>query len=192
MPAGEPDANSGRIGAINLITATKLARVPLQRFGFLLSKSPDWFARAFDEQSVERQLRTFNFLHTGRWVSVRRFPRVTASQRRERFGVRWVLFTGNFDGELAPYFGTFMEAMGEGVYDIWGQSIGYPKFPAPGTANTMIEWLDTRLPTNQHYYVAYPHATTNDIRAALRVRREICSLAVELKIRHRAARPLTS
>ena len=183
MAGGSPDVEVGRVRDVNLITATKLSRVPLQRLGLLLSKSPEWLARAFDEQSLERQLKTFDFLHTARWVAVQRFPRVSPYQRRERFGVRWLLYTGNFDGEWRPYFHTFMEAMGEGVYDIWGQSIGYPKFPAPGTANALQVWLDTRIPPSQHYYVAYPHVTTSDIRAALRVRREVCSLAVELTAR---------
>ena len=112
---------------------------------------------------------------------------MTRDLRRERFGIRWVLYTGNFDGQWEPYFGAFMEAMSEGVYDVWGQSIDYPKFPAPRTANALEDWLATRIPPSQHYYVAYPHVTTNDIRSALRVRREVCSLAVELAIRHGGA-----
>jgi len=74
-----------------------------------------------------------------------------------------------------------MEAMSEGVYDIWGQSIGYPGFPAPGTANELQDWLDTRLPRSQHYYAAYYWASANDVRAAVRVRREVRSVAVELQ-----------
>ena len=187
MPAGLPVSDSGRINPVNLVTATRLLRVPTQRLGFLLSKLPEWLARPFDELSLERQLKTLNFLHTTRWVDVGRFPRVTRDLRRERFGIRWVLYTGNFDGQWEPYFGAFMEAMGEGVYDVWGQSVDYPKFPAPRTANALEDWLVTRIPPSQHYYVAYPHVTTNDIRCALRVRREVCSLAVELATRHGGA-----
>jgi hypothetical protein len=167
-----------------LITATRLPRVPLQRFGFLLSRSPNWLARIFDEQALRLWFKTFNFLHTARWVSLGRFPYVAREQPREPLGgPRWVLYIANYDGAWDPYFGAFMEAMGEGVYDIWGQSIGYPGFPAAGTANDLRAWLQTRLPENQHYYAAYPWATANDVRAALRVRREVLSVALELRAR---------
>ena len=159
--------------------------MPVQRLGFTLSKSPDWFARKFNEQGLEQQLKTFNFLHTARWVSLGRFRRFDASQPRERLSPRWVLFTANFDSGWEPYFGAFMEAMAEGVYDVWGQSIDYPGFPAAGTANALRDWLDTRLPATQHYYAAYPHATTNDVRSAVRVRRDMCSLAIDLQTRTR-------
>ena len=121
-------------------------------------------------------------------VSLGRFRRFDASQPRERLSPRWVLFTANFDGDWGPYFGAFMEGMAEGVYDVWGPSIDYPGFPAADTANPLRDWLATRLPATQHYYAAYPHATTNDVRSALRVRREICSLAIDLETRRGAAR----
>jgi len=174
-------ASTTRINAVNLITATKLPRVPLQRFAFLLSKAPGWLAQAFDEVDLERRLKTFNFLHTARWVSLGRFPRVARDQGRERRSPRWVLFVANFGGAWETYRAAFMEAMSENVYDIWGQSIDYPDYPAPGTAGSFVKWLDTRLPPNEHYYAAYPHARTNDVRAAVRVRREVCSVAHELR-----------
>jgi hypothetical protein len=178
---GTEEDTADRILPVNLITATRLRRVPLQRVGFLLSKSPDWMAAAFDEQALADQLKTFNFLHTARWVYLGRFPKAAPAQARERLlGPRWVVYVANYDGPWKPYFGTFMEAMGEGVYDIWGQSVGYPGFPAPGTANRLRAWLQTRLPESDHYYCAYPWATANDVRAAVRVRREVGSTALDL------------
>jgi hypothetical protein len=186
--ASSPVITAGRVSAVNLITATRIHRVPVQRLGFTLSRAPDWFARKFDEQGLERQFKTLNFLHTARWVRLGRFRHFVAHQPRERLSPRWVLFTANFNGDWAPYFGAFMEAMAEGVYDIWGQSIDYPGFPAPDTANELRDWLATRLPSTQHYYAAYPHATTNDVRSAARVRRDVCSLAIDLQTRQGAAR----
>jgi hypothetical protein len=155
----------------------------------VLSKSPDWLAAAFDEQALVDQLKTFNFLHTARWVYLGRFPKMARGVAREPwFGPRWVVYVANYDGPWAPYFGTFMEAMGEGVYDIWGQSVGYPGFPAPHTANRLRAWLNTRLPETDHYYCAYPGATANDVRAAVRVRREVLSTALDL--RHSGAHPV--
>jgi hypothetical protein len=173
----------GRVTAVNLISATRIRRVPVQRLGFTLSKSPDWFARMFNEQGLERQFKTFNFLHTARWVSLGRFPRFGSGHPREPLSPRWVLFTANFDDDWRSYFGAFMEALSEGVYDIWGPSIDYPGFPASDTANALRDWLATRLPATQHYYAAYPHATANDVRSAVRVRRDVCSLALDLEAR---------
>jgi hypothetical protein len=182
MDAERAATDPHRVTAVNLVTATRLPRVPLQRVGFWMARAPDWWARIFDEEALSVQFKTFNFLHTARFVSLGRFPQVTSRQPRESFwGPRWIVYIGNYDGPWRPYFGTFMEAMSEGVYDIWGQSIAYPGFPAPNTANELQDWLDTRLSPSQHYYAAYPWATANDVRAAVRVRREARSLAVELK-----------
>jgi hypothetical protein len=180
---GAQAAVSSRVTAVNLISVTWLPRVPLQRIGFWFSKAPDWWARLFEEQALQLQFKTFNFLHTARWVSLGRFPRVAETQPSERFRNRWVLYTANYDGDWRPYFGTFMEAMSEGVYDLWGQSVGYPDFPAPGTAYELEAWLDSRIKDSQHYYAAYPHATANDVRAAVMVRREACSAALDLQNR---------
>ena len=176
-------ATQDRITPVNLITATRVHRVPLQRLGLGLSKAPAWVAGVFDEQSLDVQFKTLNFLHTARWVSLGRFPRVSRDQRPERFTPRWVIFTSNFDGEWVPYYEAFMEVLSEGVYDIWGQSIGYPGFPAPRTANALRCWLMSRLAVSQHYYAAYPYARANDVRSAVRVRREVCSAALELQVR---------
>ena len=182
MHAEQPVTDPHRVTAVNLVTATHLSRVPLQRIGFWMARSPDWFARIFDEEGLSVQFKTFNFLHTARFALLGRFPRVTRRQPREsRWGPRWIVYIGNYDGAWRPYFGTFMEAMSEGVYDIWGQSIGYPGFPAPNTANELQDWLDTRLSPSQHYYAAYPWASANDVRSAVRVRREVLSAALELK-----------
>src|SRR5579864_5891550 len=99
----EDVVNPDRITSVNLITATPLLRVPLQRFGFLLSKSPNWWSRIFDEEALELQFKTFNFLHTARFVSLGRFPRVARAQEAEPASLRWVIFIGNFDGAWAPY-----------------------------------------------------------------------------------------
>ena len=173
-----------QITAVNLVTATPLRRVPVQRAGFRLARAPDWVARIFNERALLVQVKTFNFLHTARWVWLGRFPCVDRDQPREaRFGPRWVVYLGNYDGPWRPYFGAFMEAMSEGVYDIWGQSVGYPGFPAAGTANRLQAWLETRVPPSQHYYAAYPWATANDVRSAVRVRREVRSAALDLQAR---------
>jgi hypothetical protein len=175
-----------RVSAFNMLTATAISRVPMQRIGLLLSKSPDWLARLFGERALTLQFKELNFLHTARWVNVGRFPRVTADQPRERRSPRWMLFCANFNGDWDAYFGAFMEGMGEGVYDLWGQCVGYPGFPAADTAYELIAWLRGRAPISQHFYAAYPQATTDDVRSALRVHREVSSVALDLR-----ARPVT-
>lgn len=180
-PGASPRDDEHGLFDVNLITATRWWGVPLQRFGFLLSKTPNWLSRMFDEPSLEVYFKTFNFLHTARWVSLGRFPHLSPDQPREPASPRWVVFMANFDGDWNAYFRTFMEAMGEGVYDIWGRSVGYPGFPAAGTAYQLGDWLNTRIVPSLHYYAAYPHATANDVRAAARVRRELRSAALDLK-----------
>ncbi len=173
-----------RITSVNLVTATPLRGRPAQRLGFVLSKSQQWLplSAMFDEPSLAVYFKTFNFLHSARWLSLGRFPRVTQDQPKEPLSPRWTLFMANFDGDWDAYFATFMQAMGEGVYDIWGQSVEYPGFPARGRAYQLVDWLNTRIVPSQHYYAAYPLTTANDVRAAARVRRELLSAALDLRV----------
>jgi hypothetical protein len=176
-----PGPPADLVSSFNLLTTTTSWRWPRQRLGFLVARQRDVTARLVGMLSGPEQLRVLNFLHTARWVDVGHFPHVADGQPRERRSTRSVLFCSNFNGDRDTYIRCFMEAFPEGVYDIWAPSLGWPGFPRPGTSNVLFGWVMDRFIRSEHDYRAYPHATTNDVRAALAVRREVRSLVADLR-----------
>jgi hypothetical protein len=166
----------GRIGEINLLSATKRGpRSWAQGFNFWLLRLPPWMAEAVHVLDLGRAFKRLNFLHSAQFIDIGRFPSFGGDHPAERKTYRWMVFCGNFNQEWEPYFQAFMDMLAEGVYLAWGNSFRYPHFPEPGTGNALLRWLDDRLPATTHYYCAYPNATTHDIRAAIRVERELRS-----------------
>ena len=125
VPASSPVTTSGRVSAVNLITATRLRRVPLQRLGFTLSKAPDWFAQKFGEQGLERQFKTFNFLHRRALGEPRAFP---AGRRRPA--------PGTFEPELGAVHGQLRRRVGAVLRRIHG-SVGRGRLRRLGTVHRL-------------------------------------------------------
>lgn len=165
----------GRVSEINLLTATRWYRWPTQCFNFWLLRLPTWVVDLIHKIDLPLSFKRLNFLHTANFASIDRFGRF--GQQRESRRRRWMVFCGNFNQEWTPYFEAFVDMLAGGVHTAWGAALEYPGYPEPGTRNALLVWLDARLPPTIHYYCAYPNASTNDIRAALRVNREVRSFA---------------
>ena len=173
--------------SVSILTATTAGRASRrQRRKFWIARQPRWVAEKIAlRQSLPITLKRLDFIHTAAWLRVDRFPELPGIAT-ERNDVRWVLFVSNFNGGWEAYLDSFLDAFGRGVRGLWGRTRGFPAFPGPGTRYDLQWWMAKRLVESQAYYCAYPGATTHDVRAALRVGREVRSFVAEV---HAGASP---
>ncbi len=119
--------------------------------------------------SKTKGLVTLSLIHYARWVVLRPsdFPRVSPHQPEESLHYNYMLFFSNFNGSWDQYVDSFSSAIPDGLDLFWFLNIKYPKsipmlsFHRYITANQI--WTD-------HYYNAYPMATSNDVKSAKKVR----------------------
>lgn len=113
---------------------------------------------------VKRPLLRLSFIHFAHWSLVRRMPAGRAGARR--LPHPYLLFQSNFDDDLYAYIDAFslvvpgrMRAMWQGVF----------RFPGPRPVDRFLSFIVARTTPVQHYYCAYPEASTSMITAALRL-----------------------
>jgi hypothetical protein len=109
----------------------------------------------------DRTLRRLSFIHNAYWVVIDRFP---LEKRPSRYS--YLLFVSNFNGSWFDYIDVFSTAVPQKMALLWGASYGYPGARPPRAFTAHIRANDRPL---EHYYSAYPGATTTEIASALRV-----------------------
>jgi hypothetical protein len=145
------DNRAGRASA--LTTLTPLPRpwaVPLK----LLLKVKSW-------TGPDKTLRRLSFIHAAYWVVIDRFP---GEKQRSKYS--YLLFISNFNGSWFDYIDVFSTAVPTKMALLWGSSYGFPGPIPPRSFTRYIRANDRPL---EHYYSAYPNATTTEIASALRV-----------------------
>lgn len=104
-----------------------------------------------------------SFIHYAHWAVIRGFPR---EGEDERLGHSYLLFESNFNGTWDQYIDAFSETVGKKMNGIWGSSFGYP-------GSLPVEPFKNYIRKNEyvanHYWSAYPGATTTEIISAGRV-----------------------
>jgi hypothetical protein len=140
-----------------------------------------WFVRAFflylgDWPPAGRDLVNLSFIHFARWVIVRRdqFPRVTDNRGADSLRYDYLLFFSNFNGTWNQYIDAFSAVLSAGLDAIWCSS---EKFPRAVPVTPFKEYIARGQFETDYYYTAYPHATTNDVKAAFRVQSALEELA---------------
>lgn len=136
-----------------------------------------WFNRFFFWISVKHPssiagLETLSLIHYARWVIIRpdQFPRLSPDQPKEELKYTYMLFCSNFNGSWDQYVDSFSASISGGLNLFWFKSIKYPNsvpmlpFHRYITSNQI--WTD-------HYYNAYPMASSNDVKAAQRVKKNL-------------------
>jgi len=114
-------------------------------------------------------LLTLSLIHYARWVIIKptQFPRLSADQPKEDLQYTYMFFFSNFNGSWDQYVDSFSSAIPSGLDLFWKRNIKYPRsipmlpFHRYITGNQI--WTD-------HYYNAYPMASSNDVKSARRVR----------------------
>jgi hypothetical protein len=139
----------------------------------LLSPVPWWwslwirltwpFAR---RAGVANKLRELSFIHFARWSLLCRWPR-ESGMARDRAAARSVLFLTTFDGSDLQYIETFVRVVPGRIAGLYWGATGFPPPWRFGPVNRYIEEHQQRV---DHFWIAYPDATTTMVGQALALR----------------------
>jgi hypothetical protein len=145
------DNRAGRATALTTLT-------PLPRFW---SRPVKLVLRLKTWTGPDKTLRRLSFIHAAYWVMIDHFP---GEKKRSRYS--YLLFISNFNGSWFDYIDVFSTAVPKKMALLWGSSYGFPGATPPRAFTRHIRANDRPL---EHYYAAYPGATTTEIASALRV-----------------------
>jgi hypothetical protein len=152
----------GKATAITVIT-------PVKRGGPLLLWLVFWAGR--NMEWTLKKLQTLSFIHFARWAVIKRFP---DGREGERLNHTYLLFESNFNGAWEQYIDAFSEVVALRMKAIWGTSLG---FPGPLPVEPFKGYIRRNEFVANHYYSAYPGATTTEIVSAARVEAALEELA---------------
>jgi hypothetical protein len=159
---------AGKAYAINLITPIRDALVPINKLMLWGVGQP------LLQRGLRDGLQTLSMVHSARWLIVRDrdLPRVSAEQPKENLRHSYLLFFGSFNCSLQQCVDQFANAFPNLLHWL---CFGKPGWPA----STRLLTLQKNIARNQiwtdYFYNSHPLASANDIRAAERVKRELCT-----------------
>jgi hypothetical protein len=110
-----------------------------------------------------KKLQLLSFIHYARWAVIRRFP---DGGEGERLHHTYLFFESNFNGTWDQYIDAFSEVVPARMKAIWGTSYG---FPGPIPVEPFKAYIRKNEFVANHYWSAYPSATTTEILSAQRV-----------------------
>jgi hypothetical protein len=110
-----------------------------------------------------KKLEQLSFIHYARWAVIPRFPDGGAGERLHH---TYLLFESNFNGTWDQYIDAFSEVVPARMKAIWGSSYG---FPGPIPVEPFKAYIRRNEYIANHYWSAYPGASTTEIIAAQRV-----------------------
>jgi hypothetical protein len=129
-------------------------------------------ARAVPSQLVP--LLGLSFIHFARWVIIKRDQWPDFGQGKQKLRNDHLLFSSNFNGTWDQYLDAFSDGNPTGVDLAW---ISSTKFPHSIPSTPFKDYIRVNQIDTDYYYNAIPGAAQRDVKAALRVRRAILSLA---------------
>jgi len=144
----------GKATAITVLT-------PVRRHGPLVLAVVFWAGRHLT--ATLKKLQQLSFIHYARWAVIERFPNDGAGERLQR---SYLFFESNFNGTWDQYIDAFSEVVPTRMKAIWGTSYG---FPGPIPVGPFKAYIRRNEFVANHYWSAYPGATTTEIIAAERV-----------------------
>jgi hypothetical protein len=144
---------------MNAVTPMKAWKTPILRILFFLLGAI---------KSKQQDLINLSFIHFARWVIVKRnqFPRLAPEQPEEQLHYDYLLFFSNFNGTWNQYIDAFSAVLSTGLNMVWRWS---EKFPGSVPVTAFKRYIALVQFDTDYYYTAYPYATTNDVKAAIRV-----------------------
>jgi hypothetical protein len=150
---------NGKAYAMNAITPMKGWKTPILRILFFLLGAI---------KSKQQDLINLSFIHFARWVIVKsnQFPRLAPEQPEEQLHYDYLLFFSNFNGTWNQYIDAFSAVLYNGLNLIWCWS---EKFPGAVPVTAFKRYIALVQFDTDYYYTAYPYATTNDVKAAIRL-----------------------
>jgi hypothetical protein len=118
-------------------------------------------------------LRELSFIHFARWSIVRKLPYNGPPQRKGRLRYPHMYFESNFNGGWEEYIDAFSHILTDGMTAFWGSSYGFPKPLPTAPFKAYIQANETEA---DHYYSAYPDATSTMIQRALELDAKLATL----------------
>jgi hypothetical protein len=158
---------NGKAYAMNAVTPMKPWKTPiLKLFFFILGMI----------KPLQKDLKNLSFIHFARWVVVRRnsFPRLSDDQPPEELRYDYLLFFSNFNGTWNQYIDAFSAVLYRGLDAIWFWS---EKYPGSRPVTAFKRYINLVQFDTDYYFNVYPHAATNDVKAALRVQDALTKFA---------------
>jgi hypothetical protein len=144
----------GKATAITVLT-------PVKPLGPLVLCAVFWAARNITSSLTK--LQQLSFIHYAQWAVIDRFP---DAGEGEALGHHYLLFESNFNGTWDQYIDAFSEVVALRMQAIWGTSYG---FPGPSPVEPFKDYIRRNEYVANHYWSAYPGATTTEIISAGRV-----------------------
>ena len=129
---------------------------------------PILFAVTKRKPALTKTLVSLSFIHFARWTLVRRVP---APGRRLRY--THLFFESNFNGGWEEYIDAFSYILTRDMKTVWGSSYGFPN-PLPATP--FKAYIRRNELEANHFYSAYPEATTTTALAGLELREKVQAL----------------
>jgi hypothetical protein len=151
----------GKATAITVITPVKWYGPPVLWLVF-------WAGRNF--AFTLKKLQMLSFIHYARWATIKRFPDGAGGQRPHH---TYLFFESNFNGTWDQYIDAFSEVVAFRMKAIWGTSFG---FPGPLPVEPFKAYIRRNEYVANHYWSAYPGATTTEIISAERVEQALQEL----------------
>ncbi len=109
-------------------------------------------------------LRRLSFIHFARWTIIQQPPYNGPPQRNRKLRYQHMYFESNFNGGWEEYIDAFSHILSLGMTAFWGSSYGFPKPLPTAPFKSYIQINETEA---DHYYSAYPDATSTMIQRAL-------------------------
>lgn len=156
---------AGKAYGMNVVSPMRPRLTSINRLIFTVSRAiPSRF----------KGLMGLSLIHFARWVIIRRDQWPDLGQGKQKLQNDYMLFCSNFNGTWDQYIDAFSDGIPNGLDLFWYSSTKYPhSIPITPFKNFIrVNQIDT-----DYYYNSTPGAAQRDIKAALRVRRAILTLA---------------
>jgi len=123
-------------------------------------------------------LQTLSLIHYARWtiLTTKDFPHLDESQPKEKLKYNYMLFFSNFNGSWAQYVDSFSMAIPSGLDLFWHKNVLYPNSVPLQPFHKYITF--NQIWTN-HYYNAYPLASSNDVKGSQALRESLSKLSTD-------------
>jgi len=161
----------GKTSSLNVLT-------PMMPIATWIVRSLLWFFDA--RKSAQRPAKALAFLPFVHWVVVKRnqFPYLDPTQPREHLHYDYLFFLSSYSGPWEPYIDAFADVLENPLDAVWSWNVGYP---GARPVSRLKAYITHNQIESDHHYSAYAGASVRDVRAALRVDRELQRFAEEIR-----------
>ena len=115
------------------------------------------------------------FIHFLRWTILEEVPDGEGGTRELRPAC--LLFEGDFEGNIFQYVDTFIQAVPVREWAVWNRGFN---FPGIRPVARFAAWARAQNVVPEHYFFAYPDATTKMVGAGLRVKEALATFEAAL------------